>query len=459
MGIKLNWFKMLWLNSDERAALKKARDSMYDIHKTEPKKQSAEVVVHRPYSNVIYAPSLKSITVIFMTGEIISKQGVDRELFEKVRNAATKTEIENLLLDKVIAPESNVVETAEERQLIKDNLYVFRDNPDFEVINNEVYLKPAKLPLPAIVAATFIEILEKIERFEGEIGMRDGYGNPEGYEELTDAYETLRMFWLKLAMNPLPQSREDTLLFVKVNDVHLTRNGNMVLYRRIVKQGDGNKTLVKFISQEYFKLKKWKKSPRKFEVGVDSTGSYTIYGGKRSKNVKRVGNLEKLYKKLPTMVENNYTSQNNRGQLTIRIGALYQIPETEIDLNNGICAAGGLHAACSKYDYSGFGDTPVVVLVNPSKAITVPRGDTGKLRTTEMFVACINDKRAGEHYDENELDVFDEEYHDLTIKQLEDAVATKDYSTLRVKGTKPSVTPTEVVDILGALKNRVKQIE
>lgn len=459
MAIRLSWFKLLWLNSDERKALKEASKQQEDFLEEKPqdrKEYFVEEVSKLPYKNILY--SNKNITVIFWSGAVISRMGVERDIFQKVKDAKTEAEIEDLLIDKPIGIETNGTETVEDKKQITDNLYVFRNNKDFEVINEEVFLKPAKLALPAVVAATFIEILEKKEANKVT-------QNISVAEELHDSYKTLKMFWLKLALNALPLSREDTLVFVKKNDVRLTKNGNMVLYRRIVTQGTENKELVKFISQEYFKAKKWKKSPYNYEIFED-LDTHEYFTNSSSKKINKeqhkqyllVGNLSDLYKNLENMVENTYTSYHNQGEHTIKIGGLYKIDDNQINLDNGLCAAGGIHAACVDYNYSSFGDTPVVVLVNPSKAITVPRDETGKLRTTEMFIACINDKVHGEHFDGDSLDVFDEEYHDLTIQELEEAVKDKDYSVLRVKDQKPSVTPQEVVDIVGALKNRVKQL-
>lgn len=109
------------------------------------------------------------------------------------------------------------------------------------------------------------------------------------------------------------------------------------------------------------------------------------------------------------------------------------------------------------YDYSGFGDTKVVVLVNPSKAITVPKGEIGKLRTTEMFIACTNDKPQGVHFDEDALSAFDDEYYSFTLQELEEAVANKNFSNFEVKDKK-IVEGVDINKIKDLLKERVKKV-
>ena len=62
-------------------------------------------------------------------------------------------------------------------------------------------MKGVNLVIPPVVLASFIEILEK--RNHGSNG------------NLDDEYQALKMFWLKLALNGMEQSRNDLLNFVK----------------------------------------------------------------------------------------------------------------------------------------------------------------------------------------------------------------------------------------------------
>lgn len=40
-----------------------------------------------------------------------------------------------------------------------------------------------------------------------------------------------------------------------------------------------------------------------------------------------------------------------------------------------------VHAASKEYDYSGFGDQDILVIINPMHVLAVPEGEIGKLRT------------------------------------------------------------------------------
>lgn len=461
----MNWFKSIWLSSEERAMLKEAKRKKENLF-TEVEvmdliqrkvNEASTILPTRPYRKVIYDG--RQIQVIFNDGSTFS-QYADAGIFKQVRSAKSEEEIYSLLVPKDVTPLSIEIETPEERAEVQSNSSIFDGNNEFEKKDGNIFMKGVGLAMPAVVATSFIEILEKMEAEQEKDIL--SY-QPEKLEELQDNYHALKMFWLKLALNPLPQSREDLLLFVKKNDVRITKNGNIVLYRRIVSyKGKTDNQLTSFISQNYVDRKKQKKAhthPRNYSVYKLEDGSLVLWDGNNKKpKGDRMGNLEQLYKDLPNQKGNTYTSWHSKGKTEIKIGGIYSIPDNEINLNNGLCAAGGLHAAAVDYDYGGFGDTPVVVLVNPSKAITVPSNEWKKLRTTEMFIAAVNNKAHGEHFDDGALSTFDEEYHDYTLGELEKAVQDKTFDGISIKSNAPAVSLVDLGTIKDLLKNRVKAI-
>jgi hypothetical protein len=449
----MKWFKMLWLNSEEREILRAGKEK-----KGAPASETAvgpafEYDNGRPYKNVYFSNG--NITVIMKDGSMLSKQGVNHEFFVAVRGASTEQEVEAMMIDTVVKPPvSGSSDLKEDKELVGDNLDVFLLNKEFEIKGKEVFLKGVNLAMPAVVTASFIEILEKIDYGVFVSGMED-----ESEKAARKQYEALKMFWLKLALNTLEQSREDLLTFVRKNDVRITPNGNLVLYRRIVTKDGTDQKFVTFVSQQYYRLKKEGQDTRHFAVAKvgDEYGLIDLRDYNGETGPEPFINLQVAYLELPTYETNRFTAWHGKGT-DIRIGGVYKIPDNAINLNNGLCAAGGLHAAAVDYDYSGFGDTPVVVLVNPSKAITVPTNETGKLRTVEMFIACVNDKPLGQHFDENALNAFDEEYHDLNLQELEEAAKTKSFEKLAVQETVPVVSLVDLNVIKEMLKRRVKDV-
>lgn len=464
----MKWFKFNWFTSKDRETLKKNTEGIERVEKTvaavlEAVTKNPAPKVDLPYKNIIFSNG--NITVVFHDSTILDKMGVDREFFDKIKNAYSVDVIKGLMIDATPAPIqiSEVQETKEELQLIADNLAALRGHKDFIIDGDVVMLKGVSLQIPAIILASFIEILEKSDFVAEQI--RESVDNEDllaiDEEDLFCQYLALKMFWLKLALNPLEQSRKDLLTFCRKNDVRITNNGNIILYRRIVSKAGADINYVKFISQTYYSLKKKGEDTRNYAIGQkpNTKGAFYFVDLREEKYIveELIGNLQHMYMELPDYENNNFTAHWDRS-VKIKIGGIYSIPEDKINLNNSICAAGGLHAAAVDYNYSGFGDTPVVVLVNPSKAITVPLGETGKLRTTEMFIACVNSQPLGVHFDESALSAFDEEYHDLTLTELEEAAQQKSFIRLAIQNNAPIVSLVELKNITQMLKSRIKNI-
>ena len=109
-----------------------------------------------------------------------------------------------------------------------------------------------------------------------------------------------------------------------------------------------------------------------------------------------------------------YSSQHSYGKYTFAIGDIYKSEEGDIDVDAGQCHSGGLHFASVNYDYSGYVSTPIVVLINPAKTITIPLNETAKGRTTEMKIACLNPNDRGVHID-----------YELLQKQMKNTMNTQ----------------------------------
>jgi len=446
----MKWFKMLWLSSKEREALREA-EKPKDIHPAPLTEDQMEMLNGRPYRKILY--SNRNLTVVMKDGSTLSKSNASVGEFQNVRDALSEKEIYNIFLpEDEPVKKQNAVETSTERQLVVDNLSILRRYDEFVIKGTDVFLKGVNLAMPAPVIASFIELHERLFS--------------ERNEKYADAYieqiNALKMFWLKLALNPLEQSREDLLVFIRANDVRITRNGNLILYRRIVSKKGADKDFVAFVTQSYYNLKRDDLDPRNFAIAKNMDGYIlvdleTYVPNDDPNEAKPFCNLQQMYLELPTYDNNTFTAWHDNN-VEIKLGGVYKIPDNKINLDNGICAAGGLHAAAVNYDYSGFGDLAVVVLVNPSKAITVPRGEIGKLRTTEMFVACVNDKPHGVHFDENALAAFDSEYHDKTLEELEEAAKNKSFQNLSVQDEVPAISLVDLSAIKDMLKGRVKQV-
>ena len=323
-----------------------------------------------------------------------------------------------------------------ETEALLDYLGIFGDSEDFDIKDNRLYFKGIhSIAIPNAITAHFVSLA---------ITLSNEPDN-QRQERLVEIYNGLKMFTLKLLCNPLESSRDQLMTFVTNNDVKITNNGNLVLYRRANNIG-GDNELVQAISTQYLKIKAWKKSPKNYWL----TNYTTVHTSAIQGNL---GNLQELYDNLPNLKENKFVAQH-QGAMEFKIGDVYKIEESEVDLNAGVCHAGGLHCCSYDYDYEGYGDTPLVVLVNPTKTITVPTYEIKKMRVSEMYVVGIHEN-VGNHISDELIHSFDENYHNYSLEELEDALKNRSVANVSVAEAVSELPIKEIVNIKDLLSKRI----
>jgi hypothetical protein len=403
-------------------------------------------VKEKPCVNkLVYNVNNKTLQVISCSGDTYAGFNIEPDQLESFRNADNDTIIALLTPKKKEVVNNSSVEE-QEKELVSNFLDIFNNQPDFEVIGNSVYFSGIKsVEIPSLIVAAFIEILQK-----------------EMSVEVGEEYQSLKAFTLKLLLNPIQESREHCLKFVRNFDIKLTNTGNMVMYRRIVSVGKSNKDLIEFVSKQYLKVKSWKKKVSNYDV-FKKDDNYFI----STKSPEEVdydtyeGNLDRLYLNLSELAENRYTD-NHTKSYDIRIGATYKINDEDIDLNkNGSCG-GALHLADGKkFLYNSFGDTPVVCLVSPQHIYKIDSGYSGKIGVRQMFIAAITTQDENGNYediDNQDLVNFDELYHNESLEELTQALKTKSVEATSVSTAMSEVSLKDVEVISNLLKNRIVTI-
>ena len=205
-------------------------------------------------------------------------------------------------------------------------------------------------------------------------------------------------------MNPNLQSAEDLYTFLSHHNMKIDRHGNFFAYRRVCSVGGENKALVNFVSTAYNNVKAvWKKKSRDFRV-EELNGEYSIHKVISDPKGIIVGNLDALYKDLPNQTENRYTDAHTH-KMDYRVGAIVSMPRNEGDDNNQVSCSFGYHQASKAYNYSGFGDTPILSIVNPIDVLAVPVGEVGKLRVCRWFFAMTLSEEDKYILDDDAFDV------------------------------------------------------
>lgn len=449
--MKFSFFSFSWLSSEERKqkqAELELKKKELQLKEEELQKQKPEVLQEEFMEQVLSAPRkpFKSVRVIGKTCMVVLNDGTtlskdDPELLGYVRQAQSEEEIIALFCKT----ESAGKDDEHEIGLIAKNLDVLRGHADFIVEGDRVKMKGVNLWIPPIVLASFIELVEAEEMEVADV------------TDIVKKYEALKMFWYWVALNPIESSRNSLIDFIRKNDITITTNGLLLMYRRVVKKKNkDNHELVQFISNQYAKVKRWKKSPKNYWVYQDT--QKRLYCETTHTSSLLVGNLEDLYLDLPNMQSDSYTDGHTRTK-DIRVGQIYQEDEEKIDLDNDVSCGAGLHVGSKSFGFSGFGDVGVIALVNPMYVRSVPNHECSKMRVSEMFIAAVAELDEYEELVEDStiLD-YSKEYCSQSLEELTEMLEKKSVEKLACQGNFPAVSLLDVQAIKDMLRERIIKI-
>ena len=394
-----------------------------------------------------------NLTIVLQDGSIISKSNATENDVQEIKLATSESEILRIVKDVNIQQEKVTEElTREDIEMYSEGFELFKYLDDFYTEGNTVYLSGTNRSLPDLLVKKFIEIITRVDKVFSEESLQDALNNDE-------EYLSHKKFFMWCCLNPNARSAEDLYGFLEKHNMKIDRHGNFYAYRRVKTVGNDNKELVDFISNTYNKIKAvWKKSPKKFKVvTVPDSKKYEL---KQSDfNVENteyicLGDLEYLYLNLPNMKENRYTDAHT-GKMDYRVGQIASIPRDEGDDDNTVNCGKGLHICSSEYDYSGFGDVPVLAIVNPMDVLAAPINEVSKLRTSRWFFAMTlpeNEKYILDERDFNVLELGDI-FNEKCFEDIEEHV--KNGFTEEVKRhtfTLPTLSSKELSTIINSLE-------
>lgn len=409
-----------------------------------PKVATVEEVVYntfqkeKSYKNILYSNGIA--TIIFKDGDVLSS-ACNQTKFEYIRHLTEKDQFYkafNDLTREVIEPQqSDILDNlAKNREEVLELL-----GKKFETKTDGFYIKGINLVLPDIVLNTFVELTKANN---------------------TEELQALEMFWYWTALNPIESSRNDLFKFIKNNDVKLTANGLLELYRRVVKVA-ADTTFPEFVSNSWAKTKSYKKSPKNYFVyhGVDTTDYKLAHADKistpgfQAENNVVDGNLDRLYHGLKDSEDNLYTDKYTKKK-EIRIGQIYREDEDKVDLDNSRDCSSGLHVGSQSFMFNSFGDTGVLALVNPMYVRSVPRSETNKMRVSEMMIVAkldLDDYKKS--VDDGVMLDYSEIYANQSVEELAEMIDNNKFDKLVCQD---NVTPISITDIKSVISNLQSKI-
>jgi len=398
MKLSLKWFRST--RDEELETLKveeqKLKNKILQA-KLVPETPKSKPVDSKPYKFRKMVDSV--LTIVLKNGDILTKSNATIQDFKNVEFAITENDLYTIASSVTVVEERERKKEQEETEKaykIYAGFETLKGLSEFEVEGNSVYFRGIKRSLPTMLVERLAQI---VEAHKNSLDIL-----PPVTENLE--FQSLKKFWLKCCLNPSAKSAEDLYKFLNAHHFKIDNHGNFYAYRRVKSVGDGNKELVKFISNAYSKVKAvWKKKPIDYYVWAGDDGELYFDKSYQGDGINYLhGNLHDLYVDLPNMEENRYTSAHT-GLEDYRVGKVISMPRNDGDDNNQISCSKGFHAASKAYDYSGFGDTPILVIINPMDVLAVPRNEDGKLRTCRWFFASTLDKEEQYILDNDDFDV------------------------------------------------------
>lgn len=354
-----------------------------------------------------------NLTVVSSDGKVYSKGNATVADYEKVKNATSQKEIDEVFHSAAKAEEV-IKEKEEKRQVIqkKEEIKKIISNFDilssyqnlFVVVDNTVYLNKDGMQhrsIPQLLIKKFTTVVKGINESTGTVK-----------DEYEKSLASLVRFWEKCCLCPNAQSAEDLYGFLDRHKFKIDEHGNFYTYRRVIRLDNNaskaDKDLVDFVSNVYNKVKAvWKKKPVNFDVYKNGKEFKLIDLKKVTGEIKaeKVGNLEELYtNSLRSMPGNRFTDNHTKKE-DYRVGEIISMPRNQGDDSNKSSCSKGYHVASKAYDYSSFGNTPILAIVNPIDVLSVPVGEIGKMRVCRWFFAMTLDPKEEHILDDDRFDV------------------------------------------------------
>lgn len=401
-----NLFSLDWFKSERQIELETLKVKEQEL-KNKKLEKEVQNIGYTPegHINVAFTEKLYTslkltndvLTIVLSDGSVLSKSRATVADFNAIKQATNENDILFIMSSSeginARKEEAAVIKKAE---ALNKGLISLTRFSDFIVKDDSLYMVGVEnRSIPQLLVERFLEVTED---FMGDLDL-----------EYSIEYPPLKKFWLKCCLNPNAQSAEDLYVFLSHHQFKLDNHGNFYAYRRVVSKGHTDVDLVNFVSNAYNKVKAiWKKNPENYVI-YSKLGEYQLVANDKlptdnNSYWQEVGNLKDLYLNLPNMSSNSYTSAHT-GLEDYRVGSIMSMPRHLGDDNNQMSCSKGFHAASKAYDYSGFGDTPILVIINPMDVLSVPVGEEGKLRTCRWFFAMTLTKEEEYILDDQDFDV------------------------------------------------------
>lgn len=374
-----------------------------------------------------------TITVVFNDGELVTAENISDETYNLVNGLEDKEEIKAILipeLRKTFEENSKIREANKEFEELATKLV---DSGQFEFKDNQVYYKGINLPIPVLLLKFFAENLDNQQLFNSYLN-----------------------FWMWLSLNPNIEAREGTFDFIKRYKFKVTSHGFLLAYRRVVSTKSDNEDYIKAISNSYIKVKTiWKKSPKNFTVIKKEDNTYSI---EKIEDYPNANSLIDQYLELPSLQQMNFTD-NHTKTFDIKIGSKVTMDRKDCDEDGKRDCSSGLHYCSNLKDYTSFGNTSILLAVNPRDIVSVPESQTSKSRCSAYFPIAILDGDEETILDDSNCeDLLDEFFNEeLELLKTQSFENTRELRKHYIISDLKETTFIELVRNISDIKTKLKE--
>jgi hypothetical protein len=255
-------------------------------------------------------------------------------------------------------------------------------------------------------------------------------------------------FWRNLALCPEPRVRDGLFEYLQNNGFIITNEGMIVSLRR-VKSNNSEKRCthyIDFVTESYYKIKRQKKSPKKYAVIEGDDEMYKLIP-----NEDGYESLEAAYNNLiesPDSSIHSYLAAHNSettyfingqqhyGRVEYKLLHETRLHRADCDHDASQHCSQGLHLGTPDYvKHNGWlGDVIMVCLSNPMDAVSVPEDGYMKFRTSALYpIAIINESEIDSFNTnaENPVEIFDTDYLNYSLEYIENLIKTSRFETLK----------------------------
>ena len=244
-----------------------------------------------------------------------------------------------------------------------DKALVLEEDNDFEFREDGVYMK--SVPQVTVPKALF----------EFAVRLRDS----------GETLQPLKKFWRWCALNPDPAARRDLFPFLLKYRFNIHPSGFFFAYRNAVSVGnDATLAEKQTIDAEYRKILGQKSNPSKFYLHLVD-GVLKATSNPNSPTIQFNGkDLRALFQE---KTEVRYTDAYTKS-MRIEVGKPVTLERTKCNPHPNVTCSYGLHVGAFEWlnAQRSFGESSLLVLVNPMHVVAVPHSDNyGKMRVCEYL--------------------------------------------------------------------------